>query len=210
MVLDDLSQVAVGFANGAVVLIRGDLIHDRGTQQRTVFESEEPITGLEIQHSSIITLFIATTNRIVTLGIGGRVQGRPARTLEDLGCAVGCMTFDPDSGDVLVAREDAIYTYGPGGRGLSFAFDNPKTSLNLFRDYIALVCPPNPAISRTDTVRRFGGGSVDDIFNTSTFTLLEPDLKFVAHSESLSSVAKHIFMAWGDLFLVTIDGKVRD
>lgn len=210
MVLDDLSQVAVGFANGSVVLIRGDLIHDRGAQQRTVFESQEPITGLEIQRGTVITLFIATTNRILTFGIGGKVQSRPARTLEDIGCAVGCMALDHDSGDVLVAREDAIYTYGPGGRGPSFAFDSPKTSLDLFRDYIALVCPPNPAISRTDTVRRFGGGSVDDIFNTSTFTLLEPDLKFIAHSESLASAAKYIFMEWGDVFLVTVDGKVRN
>jgi hypothetical protein len=39
VVLGDLSQVAVGFANGAVTVIRGDLIHDRGTKQRTVFDS---------------------------------------------------------------------------------------------------------------------------------------------------------------------------
>ncbi|KAL1959130.1 hypothetical protein VTO42DRAFT_2917 [Malbranchea cinnamomea] len=206
--LDDLTQLAVGFANGSVVLIRGDLIHDRGAQQRVVYESEEPITGLEIQQSTTITLFIATTNKIFTLIIGGRGQGRPARTLEDLGCALGCMTFDRDTGDVLVAREDAIYTYGPGGRGPSFGFDSPKTSIHLFKDYVALVCPPNPAFAKSDAFRRFGSSQVDDLFNTSTFTLLEPDLKFIAHTESLSSSASHIFVEWGDLFLVTVDGKV--
>lgn len=198
----------MGFANGSVVLIRGDLIHDRGAQQRVVYESEEPITGLEIQQGAVITLFIATTNRILTLMIGGKGQGKPARTLEDLGCALGCMAFDHDTGDVLIAREDAIYTYGPGGRGPSFAFDSPKTSIHLFRDYISLVCPPNPAFSRSDAFKRFGSSHVDDLFNTSTFTLLDPDLRFIAHTESLSSAASHIFIEWGDLFLVTVDGKV--
>ncbi|KAM5461086.1 Vacuolar protein sorting-associated protein 11 [Microsporum ferrugineum] len=209
-VLDDLWQVAIGFANGSVTLIRGDLIHDRGAEQRIVFESEEPITGLEIQRSGPTTLFIATTSRILSLVIGGKGDGKPARALEDLGCGVGCMAFDQDTGDILVAREDAIYTYGRGGRGPSFAFDSPKTSVDVFRDYIALVCPPRAALSRTETVRRFGASQVDDIFNTSTLTLLESDLRFIGHSESLSTSVKFIFMEWGDLFIVTVDGKFLD
>ncbi|KAM5489415.1 Vacuolar protein sorting-associated protein 11 [Microsporum audouinii] len=209
-VLDDLWQVAIGFANGSVTLIRGDLIHDRGAEQRIVFESEEPITGLEIQRSGLTTLFIATTSRILSLVIGGKGDGKPARALEDLGCGVGCMAFDQDTGDILVAREDAIYTYGRGGRGPSFAFDSPKTSVDVFRDYIALVCPPRAALSRTETVRRFGASQVDDIFNTSTLTLLESDLRFIGHSESLSTSVKFIFMEWGDLFIVTVDGKFLD
>ncbi|EFQ97033.1 hypothetical protein MGYG_00077 [Nannizzia gypsea CBS 118893] len=208
-VLDDLWQVAVGFANGSVTLIRGDLIHDRGAEQRIVFESEEPITGLEIQRSGPTTLFIATTSRILSLVIGGKGDGKPARALENLGCGVGCMTFDQDTGDILVAREDAIYTYGRRGRGPSFAFDSPKTSVNVFKDYIALVCPPRAALSRTETVSRFGTSQVDDIFNTSTFTLLESDLRFIAHSEALGSSVKFIFMEWGDFFIVTVNGKVN-
>ncbi|PGH32416.1 hypothetical protein GX50_04781 [[Emmonsia] crescens] len=210
VVLPDLSQLAVGFANGSVTVIRGDLIHDRGARQRTVFESEEPITGLEIQHGPVTTLYIATTGRILTLVIAGKGQGQPARALEDLGCGVGCMTFDHETGDIMIAREDAIYTYGAsGGRGPSFAFESPKTSINAFKDYIALVCPPKPALSKSDTFRRFGGGSqVEDILTTSTFTILEPDLKFIAHSESLVSRVKYVFMEWGDLFIVAVDGMV--
>ncbi|KAF3490835.1 vacuolar protein sorting protein VPS11 [Arthroderma uncinatum] len=208
-VLDDLWQVAIGFANGSVTLVRGDLIHDRGAEQRIVFESDEPITGLEIQRSGPTSLVIATTSRILSLVIGGKGDGKPARALEDLGCGVGCMAFDQDTGDILVAREDAIYTYGPGGRGPSFAFDSPKTSVDVFKDYIALICPPRAALSRTETVRRFGTSQVDDIFNTSTLTLLESDLRFIGHSESLSAGVKFMFMEWGDLFVVTLDGKVN-
>ncbi|OJD16951.1 hypothetical protein AJ78_02933 [Emergomyces pasteurianus Ep9510] len=211
VVLPDLSQLAVGFANGSVTVIRGDLIHDRGAKQRTVFESEEPITGLEIQHGTVTTLYIATTARILTLVIAGRGQGQPARVLEDLGCGVGCMTLDHETGDILIAREDAVYTYVSfGGRGPSFAFESPKTSINAFKDYIALVCPPRPALPKSDTFRRYGGGSqAEDILTTSTLTILEPDLKFIAHSESLAARVKYVFMEWGDFFIVTVDGTVH-
>lgn len=193
--------MAVGFGNGSVAVIRGDLIHDRGARQRVVFESEEPVTCLEVQSGSVGTLYIATTNRVLALVISGRGQGQPARVLDDTGCAVGCMALDEYTGDVLVAREDAIYTYGPHGRGPSYAFESNKSSLSIFKDYIALVCPPKVGTPN-------GMGHIDGMFNTTTFTLLDTDLKFIAHSESLVSSVKRVFIEWGDLFLLTTDGKV--
>ncbi|KAJ5611197.1 hypothetical protein N7510_007916 [Penicillium lagena] len=206
--VEDLSQVAIGFANGSVSIIRGDFIHDRGARQRIVFESEEPITGLEIQNGAITTLYISTTSRILTQVIAGRGQGQPARVLEDSGCAVRCMTLDKEGGDILIAREDAIYTYGTRGRGPSYAFESPKTSINAFQDYVALVCPPKAGSSKTDPLRKYGVNPADEIFGSTTFTLLDTDLKFIAHSESLASPMKHIFIEWGDLFLLTTDGKI--
>jgi hypothetical protein len=207
-VVDDLSQVAVGFANGSVTIIRGDLIHDRGARQRIVFESEEPITGLETQNGAVTVLYISTTSRILTLVIAGRGQGQPARVLEDTGCALGCMTLDKETGQILIAREDAIYNYGPRGRGPSYAFESPKTSINAFHDYVALVCPPKAGSAKGDPMRKYGVNSAEDILGTTTFTLLDTDLKFIAHSESLVSPMKHIFIEWGELFLLTTDGKV--
>lgn len=200
--------MVVGFANGSVTIIRGDLIHDRGARQRIVFESEEPITGLEIQDGPTTVLYISTTSRILTLVIAGRGQGQPARVLEDTGCGLGCMTLDKETGDILIAREDAVYTYGPRGRGPSYAFESPKTFINSFRDYVALVCPPKAGPGRGDSLRNYGISPADDIFGTTTFTLLDTDLKFIAHSETLVSPMKHIFIEWGDLFLLTTDGKV--
>ncbi|KAI9373019.1 hypothetical protein BJX61DRAFT_408852 [Aspergillus egyptiacus] len=205
--LNDLSQVAVGFGNGSVAIIRGDLIHDRGARQRLVFESEEPVTGLQVHSGSVTTLYISTTNRILALVISGRGLGQPARVLEDTGCGVGCMTLDSDSGDILVAREDAIYTYGPRGRGQSYAFESPKSSINTFRDYVTLVCPPRAGTSATGSLQGYGVGN-DDIFSTANFTLLDTDLKFIAHSECLVSSVRHIFKEWGNLYLLTTDGKI--
>lgn len=200
----------MGFANGAVTVIRGDLIHDRGAKQRTVFESEEPITGVEFQDvAKLTTLYVSTIGRLLKLVISGKGQGQPARAIEDSGCGVGCMTVDKGNGDIVVVRDDAIYYYRLDGRGPCVAFDGPKSLVAVHDDYLAIVSPPvDSAASKSSTMRRFGGGHADDLFSTSTFTLLDTDLRFVAHSESLISQVKAVFMIWGDLFTLTMDGKV--
>jgi len=209
--LDDLSQLAVGFANGSVTVVRGDLVHDRGAKQRTVHESEEPITGVEFRDESrVITLYVSTTSRILKLVISGRGQGQATRAVEDSGCAVGCMTLDDKTGDIIVVRDDAIYYYGVDGRGPCYAYDGPKSLVSVFGEYLVLVSPPatTSTTTKSNTLRRFGGAQGDEIFNTSTFTILDTGLHFVAHSESLVSQVKTLFSIWGDLFALTQDGKV--
>jgi hypothetical protein len=208
--LEDLSQLAVGFANGAVTVVRGDLIHDRGARQRTVFESEEPVTGIEFREGSITTLYIATTNRIATLVISGRGQGQPARSLDEHGCSVGCMAVDKASRDIVVARDDAIYYYGLHGRGPPYTYEGEKKMITVFKDYAAIVSPPKTnAMPRASSLRAFGVAAADDVFNTSTFTLLNTELRFVAHQEQITSQVKALVSEWGDLFVLTMDGKVN-
>ena len=192
-----------------MTVVRGDLIHDRGAKQRTVFESEEPITGVDFREGSITTLYLATTGRILTLTISGKGQGQPAKPLEDTGCGVGCMTIDKSNGDIVVVRDDAIYYYGANGRGPSYAYEGPKQLVGVFNQYIAMVSPPQAAAStRSNNLRTFGGLHSDNLFNTSTFALLDTDLKYVAHTEPLNSQARAIFIEWGDIFILTLDGKV--
>ncbi|PHH67953.1 hypothetical protein CDD82_960 [Ophiocordyceps australis] len=209
--LPDLSQIAVGFGNGAVTLVRGDLIHDLGTKQRIVYESEEPITGVQLTaDEKLTTLFVSTTSRILKLGLLRKGQGLPPKTVEDMGCGVGCMTLDPNTGHVVVAREDAIYTYTLDGRGPPRAYESPKSIIALYRDYIALACPSSGPNGRDPDVmrRRFGGTATDALFNASSFVVLEPDLRVIAHTETLISPVRFIFQVWGDLFIILHDGKI--
>jgi hypothetical protein len=204
---EDLSQVAVGFANGAVTVIRGDLIHDLGTKQRIIYESDEPITGVELHvEASLTTLFVATTSRILKMVISGKGHGQPPKAVEDIGCGVGCMAVDKRAGHIVVGRDDAVYSYTLDGRGPPTAYEGPKKLIAVFQDYIALVSPPTP-VGETDTMRRrFWGAAADSIY---TFTLIHPDLRIIAHSETVLSDVKHIFRIWGDLYILTQEGKVR-
>ena len=207
--LEDLSQLAFGFGNGAVTLVRGDLIHDRGAKQRTVFESAEPVTGVAFREGGNTTLYLATTGRILTLTIAGRGQGQPARPLEDVGCGAGCMTVDKEAGEVVVVRNDRISYYGVRGRGPSIAYEGPKKLVRVFRHYVALVSQPQASKSvKANTMRLFGGRQADDLFTTSAFALLDTDQRYLAHTENLTSEVREVFAEWGDFFIITIDGKV--
>lgn len=208
---DDLSQIAVGFGNGSVTLIRGDLIHDLGTKQRIVYESEEPVTGVQLAtDEKLTTLFISTTTRILRLGLSRKGQGLPPKTVEDSGCAWGCMALDKETGEVVVARDDAIYTYSLDGRGPPKAYEAPKTLIAVYENYVALKCLPSGANGRDPEVlrRRFGGSGNDDLFNATTFLLLEPDLRIIAHSETMMSPVRFVFDVWGDLFTMSEEGKL--
>lgn len=211
---EDLSQLAVGFGNGTVTLIRGNLIQDLGTRQRIVHESDEPVTGVELNvdpSTNLTTLFIATTSRILKLQVSSKGHPHAPKTVEDSGCGLGCMTIDKKTGDIVVARDDAIYYYTLEGRGPPRAYESPKKSIEIFRDYVALVSDPSAAPSTAESNsnrRRFGSVAADTIFNPWTFTLLETDLKLVAHTESVISPITATFQVWGDLYTLTQDGKV--
>jgi vacuolar protein sorting-associated protein 11 len=203
--------MAVGFASGIVTVIRGDVIHDLGTKQRIIYESEEPITGVELAADAKgTTLFLATTARILKLWISKKGHSQPPKTVEDSGCGVGCMTIDKRTGDILVARDDALYYYTLEGRGPPCAYESPKSLVEVYGDYVALVCPPSASSPKEpDTMRRRFGGTADVLLNASTFVLLEPHLRIVGHTETLISPVKCLFQIWGDLFMLSADGKVR-
>lgn len=183
-------------------------MHDRGAKQRTIFESKEPITGIQFREGNTTALYISTVSRILTLVIAGRGAGQPARILDDLGCDVDCMTIDNTTQDIIVARDDAIYHYGLHGRSSSYSCDGHKTSLRTFKDYIVFSCPANTnSLSRSTTYGPISPSGTDGT-NRSSITILNTDFHFIAHSEVLSSQINSYFSCWGDFFVVTVDGKV--
>lgn len=202
--LDDLSQLAVGFANGAVTVVRGDLIHDRGTKQRTVFESEEPITGIQFREGKTTALYISTTARILTLSLAGRGQGTPARTLDEKGCAVGCMVIDKSTRDVIVARDDALYYYHLYGRSAIYNCDGQKSSVSTHKDYVTLVTP-----SATSSIAKSTLASPNGVTSrSSTLLILNTDFRYIAHLETLPYEIGRCFEQWGEFFILTLDGKI--
>jgi tetratricopeptide (TPR) repeat protein len=119
------------------------------------------------------------------------------------------MAVDKASRDVVVARSDAIYYYGQHGRGPPYTYEGEKKMISVFKDYVAIVAPPKSnAMPRSNPLRTFGIGAADDVFNTSSFTLLNTELRFVAHQEQLTSQVKAVISEWGDLFVFTLDGKI--
>lgn len=66
-ILENMSQAAIGLANGVVILVRGDLSKDKTIKQKVIYEGEEPITGLGFREQTKSTiLFIVTTSSIMS------------------------------------------------------------------------------------------------------------------------------------------------
>ena len=121
--LENLSQIAIGFANGSVLLLKGEMGNARTPKQRTIFESKEPITSLGFTEDAKQTLlYIVTTNRILTHFTTGKGHSSPPRLLDALGYALGCVAFR-DDGEMIAGRDDAIYLYGGESRGAVYAYE---------------------------------------------------------------------------------------
>lgn len=73
-VLENMSQLAIGLANGVVILIRGDLFKDRTTKQKVIYEGQEPITGKLQFSGGWIPLERTSKMRHRSTGLGFREQ----------------------------------------------------------------------------------------------------------------------------------------
>jgi len=102
------------------LLLKGEIAGGRSPKQRTIFESEEPITALGFTEDPKQTLlYIVTTNRVMTCLTSGKGQGSPPRLLDALGCALGCVSFREDA-EMIAGRDDALYLYGRDAKVYAF------------------------------------------------------------------------------------------
>lgn len=111
---------------------------------RVIHESAEPITGLGFREapssstgtvsrvpendkmSGQISVMIVTISRVLVASASAK--GGDARTIDEMGCGLGCATMDWDRKEMIVARDDAVYLYGSEGRGACYAYEG-KSSL---------------------------------------------------------------------------------
>ncbi|OAC97684.1 hypothetical protein MUCCIDRAFT_154612 [Mucor lusitanicus CBS 277.49] len=209
-ILENMSQLAIGLANGVVILIRGDLSKDKTTKQKVIYEGEEPITGLGFREQTKSTiLFIVTTSNIMSYNT---TAVKPAVTiLDEQGCGLGCAVMN-DQQEMVVGRDEAIYLYDPTGRGPCFAYDTPKSSLTWFKSsYLVIVSPPV-----TTSAHLSSGARASLNFNpkrTSTneltkIAIFDTANKFVAYVGTFLGGIRGIFCEWNSIWIVGMDGKL--
>ena len=143
-----MSHLAIGLGDGTVLLYR-HLLQSLTTsptaltslpKARVIHESSDPVTGLGFREASSATngstsrapefdkpgtvplsLFIVSINKVLTVLVSGR--GGEAKTIDELGCGLGCAAMDWEKREMIIARYEAIYIYGPEGRGASYAYE---------------------------------------------------------------------------------------
>ncbi|WRT68039.1 uncharacterized protein IL334_005014 [Kwoniella shivajii] len=209
---------------------------------RVIHESNEPITGLGFREdmsttpsasnprtSSIpipipiptttststsstgISLFIVTTNRILSAPVSGR--GGEIRTIDELGCALGCAIMDWERKEMIVARDEAIYLYNNEGRGACYAYEGPKSSIAVFQHNLIIVSPPfypsaNSAsatvrhyVSKTSATTNSEGVITNASSDISKVTVFDLQNKLVSYSGTYRDGVREVFCQWNGIFV---------
>jgi hypothetical protein len=247
----NLSHLAIGLGDGTVLLYR-HLLQSLTTsptaltslpRARVIHESTEPITGLGFRESpsatgsasrapenertaAQISLLIVTTNRVLVASASAK--GGDARTIDEMGCGLGCAVMDWDRKEMIVARDEAVYVYGAEGRGACFAYEGessppselrqsksdrtgPKSSISVYRHNLIITSPPfyPTAGSASATVRNYvskaGANSDTDI---AKVTILDLENKLVSYSGTFKQGVRSVFSQWTGTFVLENTGKV--
>lgn len=199
----DYSVMAFGFAEGTVILVRGDIIHDRGARQRHIYTSSGPITGLSFystpDDNNPPVLFATSVNQVITLPTTGRNSGEPETVLEkSKGAALGCVS-QTDLGELVIARDEGIQYYTTKQRGVSFVLETSKKMLTTYGRFLVIISNIAAASSLTS--------SLIDSGSTRIF-IIDTLNKLIAYSGQIPLGVKHMFVQWSRINIISSDGTL--
>jgi hypothetical protein len=181
----DSQQVAVGCENGSVILLKGDLLRSRCSQIKV--QAPSCVTSIHFCSSvcDAHTIFVTTLTHI------GHLVGESSEfaILDESGCSADTAVLT-ESGELAVARAEAVFLYTDDGRGPCYAFDGDKWLLTRARSHLAVVLRDADRTSSPDVIQIY------DLTN-----------KLVAFHDSIEGV-RHIVGEWGCFFVFCDDGKV--
>lgn len=194
---DNMTLMAVGFDDGKVLLLRGDISRGRQAKQSIYSFGDAPVTGIEFQGSSY--MFVATTVSTHSVATGsGKVTDPSPMELDKRGCKPECSAIteprrdktDKSSKDLqfIVGCDEALYMYQWDGMGPCLAFEADKVIVSWFRSYLVCVVSDN---------------------DKTIINVYDINNKYVAYSTPLEEIT-HVLPNWGggELVVVTRQGKI--
>lgn len=194
---ENLSQMAIGFEDGTVIIIKGDVTNARHSKQRTIHEDKYPITGLAYkQLGSKIILFVTTTETVMSFNLTAKDH---KELLDEFGTGLNCSAISDVSQEnqFVIANYDALYFYHPESRGPCLAFEGDKKMVGWFRGYLIVVSKEMKQLPRSA-----GTG-----LGMNILSIYDVDNKFIAYSGPFPDIMA-ILGEWGLLHVVTVDGKI--
>ncbi|KAK3753540.1 hypothetical protein QZH41_018510 [Actinostola sp. cb2023] len=199
-VLENLTQMTIGFADGSVVVYRGDVTRDRHSKQRLIHQDRHPITGLSYKQTASSTiLFVVTSESVLSYNVSAKDY---KEMLDTQGCAKHCSVLSDSSQEqqIIVARNEALYFYQADGRGPCLAFEGDKKMITWLRGYLVVV-------SRDSKLQRPPTGLSAETKVANIVTVYDIQNKFIAFTGTVSEVFD-VLCEWGNLYIVTTDHRI--
>ncbi|NXE78887.1 VPS11 protein, partial [Cochlearius cochlearius] len=206
---ENLNFMAIGFADGSVVLTKGDITRDRHSKTQVLHEGSYPVTGLAFRQSGKTThLFVATTENIQSYMLS--VKDYPHLELDTHGCGLRCSSLSDPSQDLqfVVAGNECVYLYQPDERGPCFAFEGQKLIVHWCRGYLVIVSKdPFTGAGGTPPSSEFAGNEAQHS-DTPPLNIYDLCNKFIAYSSVFDDIVD-VLAEWGSLPPPTRDGKIH-
>ncbi|XP_074832801.1 porphobilinogen deaminase isoform X2 [Carettochelys insculpta] len=201
---ENLNFMAIGFADGSVLLTEGDITQDRHTTTQILHEGSYPVTGLAFRHLGKIThLFVVTTENILSYLLS--VKDYPRLELDTRGCGLRCSALSDPSQDLqfIVAGNECVYLYQPDGRGPCFPFEGQKLIVHWYLGYLIIVSKDRKSSPQSEC-----SGSDPQNSDKQILNVCDLHNKVIVYSSVFDDVMD-VLAEWGSLYVLTKDGKIH-
>ena len=195
---ENLSQMAIGFEDGSIIMYKGDITNSRHNKSRIIHEDKYPMTGLAFQECGAnIILFATTTESVISINLSSKDNKK--ELLHDIGTSANCSAICDVSQDnqFVIANYEALYLYHPEGRGPCLAFEGDKKLVGWFRGYLVVVSKETKKLARNPV-----SGLEKDMLSIYDITN-----KFIAYSAPFPDVTA-VLGEWGSLHVITRNGSI--
>ncbi|XP_064382449.1 vacuolar protein sorting-associated protein 11 homolog [Halichondria panicea] len=206
---ENMNLIAVGFKDGTVLLIRGNITRDRLSRIKPVHHESEPgiyITGLGFRQMGNRTfLMISTTAAVYSMLIGDTEQ---KHLLDSIGCLHNCSTMTDHTQEhkFVIARNEAFHFYTTEAKAQCLAFEGEKFLIRWFRGYLISVSKGGRGGgARGGSLAAASGGSGESM----TLTIYDIQNQFLAYQTTFSSRVIDVLSEWGSLYVILKDGSVK-
>lgn len=196
---DDISVLVLGFADGSVIAVRGDLMHDRGTRQRLIHKFPTGITGLALTDDAD-RVYVASVSQVAVVST---TSAKHFQILDkSKGVDLNC-TSPATNEEFLVARDADVAFFNLHHRGPTFELDVAKRAA-----YLTKGEPKNLRKNKYLVLVAVFGPTNQSMLSTESKRLLVVDLvnHLIAYDGYLGTDIKAIFEQWGQINVVCSDG----
>jgi hypothetical protein len=204
---ENMNIIAVGFKDGNVIILRGNITRDRQSRQRIVHEEQEPgvyVTGLAFrQLGNIPVLMIATNKAVYSCFIKDDVK---KNQIGDFGCELNCCTLTDHTQEFkfVIGTPELVQFYTTDLPAQCKAFEGDKFLVRWYRGY--LITASEGAV-RGGAIRGVAPGKGPSR-ESKSLTIYDMQNQFVAYQTTFQTRIVDVLSEWGSLYVLLKDGKL--
>ncbi|CEP20382.1 unnamed protein product [Cyberlindnera jadinii] len=191
--------VCVGYANGVVIVIRGDLLRDRGSSQTAAFKNQDPITNVQLVqgNNNDPILYVTSTSKIVAVPTTQSYKPGSELVLDSSrGADLGNAILDGDK--LVVAKTDGLVYYSATGEPhYTVPLEMQKKRIFKFGKNMLIV---------TTNTQESSGLVLNGYTEPTKIVMADMEHKLLAMAHTIASTIQNILLLWDDVYCLTSDG----